>query len=161
MTSRPHNLDLDTEQITQPTTQPPVEQWSTEAHEAPKTKENRSLEGQDETNQATSDDKKKGTYLPKEKLDVGRNEEEELDPNEGIAGENEKPPGTNDVSEDDDKAAEEDVDEPHTEPGDEYIIQHDKRMYVSPSGVAASEDHDVMRIDYEPCKEPIEGVDDV
>jgi hypothetical protein len=42
-------------------------------------------------------------------------------------------------------------------------------VYVSPIGVAASEDHDVMRIDYkpdnstksgEPHEEPIEGVDD-
>jgi hypothetical protein len=39
-------------------------------------------------------------------------------------------------------------------------MQHDKRVYVSPIGIAASEDHDVMRIDYEPCEEPIEGVDD-
>jgi hypothetical protein len=79
------------------------------------------------------------------------------------------PPGTDDVPEDDDKAVEEAVDEPYTEPGDELTMQHDNRVYVSPIGVAASEDHDVMRIDYEPDKstesgelreEPIEGVDD-
>jgi hypothetical protein len=68
MTSRPHNMDLETEQITQPTTQPPVEQWPTEAPEISKTKVNRSLEGQDETNQNTPDDTNKGINLTKEKI---------------------------------------------------------------------------------------------
>jgi hypothetical protein len=67
MTSRPHNKDLETEQISQLTTQPPEEHWPTGTPEAPKTEKNRSLEGKDETNQNTSDDKNKGTYLSKKK----------------------------------------------------------------------------------------------
>ena len=122
------------EQILQPAT--PVEQWPTEAPEVSNTKENRSLEGQEETNQATSDDKDKGINLPKEKMEVGRNDEEEFVPNEN------KPPGDDDISEDDDKAAEEAVNEPYTEPGNEHTMQHVKRMYMTPIDVAATEDHD-------------------
>jgi hypothetical protein len=71
MFSCPKYMNLEAEQFSQPTIQPPVEQWPTEAPEVHNTKENRSLEGQDETNQTTSDDKDKGINLTKEKMEVG------------------------------------------------------------------------------------------
>jgi hypothetical protein len=86
MTNSPHNMGLEAEQFPQSTTQPPVEQWPTEEPEISKTKENRSLEGQDETNQAPSNDKNKRINISKEQMDVGRNDEEELVPNENITG---------------------------------------------------------------------------
>jgi hypothetical protein len=55
----------------------PVEPWPTEAPEVPDKKENRSLGGHEEINQATSDDKTKGITLTEEKLKTGRNNEEE------------------------------------------------------------------------------------
>jgi hypothetical protein len=77
MTGCPNHTSLEAEQLLQPATQPPVEQWPTEAPEVSNTRENRSLEGHDETKQATSDDKDKGTNLTKEKIKVGRDDEEE------------------------------------------------------------------------------------
>ena len=77
-------MGLEAEQFPQPTAQPPVEQWPTETPEVSKTKENRSLEGQDETYQAPSDDKTERINISKEKMDVGRNNEEEFGPNEDI-----------------------------------------------------------------------------
>jgi hypothetical protein len=124
-----------------------------------------------ETDQTTSDDKDEGINLLKEKMDVGRNDEEKFGPNENITGErdigeDDKPPRTDDISEDDDKAAEEAANEPYTEPRNKLTMQHKKRVSVSPIGVAASEDHDVTRIDQqstesgELCEKPNEGVAD-
>jgi hypothetical protein len=56
-------------QFLQPAT--PVERWPTEAPEVSNTKENRSLEGHNGTNQAASDDRDKGTTLTKEKMKIG------------------------------------------------------------------------------------------
>ena len=53
-----------------------VEPWPTEAPEVSEKKENRSVGGHEETNQATSDDKTKGTTITEEKLKIGRNNEE-------------------------------------------------------------------------------------
>jgi hypothetical protein len=138
MTSHPHNKDLKTEQISQLTTQPPEEHWPTETHEVPETEKNRSLETKNETNQNTSDD----------------NDEKEFVPNEN------KLPEDDDISRDDDKAAGEAINDPYTEPGDELPMQYFKRKYMTPIDVTASEDHDMMRIDYEPREELNEGADD-
>jgi hypothetical protein len=133
MTSCPHKMSLEAEHSPQITTQPP------EAPEVSNTEENRSLEEKNETTQNTSDDK--------EKMNVGRNDEEEFAPNDN------KPPG------DDDKAAERAVDKPYTKPGDEPTMQHGKRMHVTPIDVAASKDHDTRKVDYEPREELNEGID--
>jgi hypothetical protein len=86
----------------------PVEQWPTEAPEGPNTKENRSLEGHDGTNQATSDDREKGTTLTKEKMKIGRNNEEEYVLDEDInrvmdVREHDKPLDIDDASKDNDE----------------------------------------------------------
>jgi hypothetical protein len=151
MTCCQDHMSLEAEHFLQPTTQPPMEQWPTEAPEVSNTKENRSLEGQYETNQAASDDKDMGINLTREQMEVGRNDEEEFVPNADInkemdIREEDKPLETDDASGDDDN--EEAVNEPYTEPGDELTMQHDKRVYVSPIGVTASEGHDEVRIDY-------------
>jgi hypothetical protein len=49
-----------------------VEQWPTEAPEVSNTTENRSLEGHNETRQATSNNKNEGTNHTKEKMKVGK-----------------------------------------------------------------------------------------
>ena len=137
MTNCPHNMGLEAEQFPQSTTQPPVEQWPTEEPGIYKTKENRSLEGQDETNQAPSDDNSKRIDISKENMDVGRNDEEKPVPDENITGEDDEPPGTDDVSEDDDTAVVEAIDEPYTETCDERTRQHVNRMYESPIDATA------------------------
>jgi hypothetical protein len=150
----------------------PVEQWPSEVPKVSETKENRSLEGQDEINQDTSDNKNKGKNIPKEKMDVGRNDEEEFVPNADINKEmdvrqDDKPLETDDTSEDDEK--EEADDEPYTGPG----VQYDKSGYAPPIGDTASENHDevgtVHKSDTEaenmstkgggPHEDPIEGID--
>jgi hypothetical protein len=86
MTSHLTNISLEAEQFSQLTTQTPEEKWPTEAPEVFNTKKNRSLEGQHEKNYTTSGDRDKGVNLPKEKMDVGRNDEEDHVPNENITG---------------------------------------------------------------------------
>ena len=115
-----------------------MEQWPSEAPEVSDTKENRSL-------QATSDDKYKGINLTKEKMKVGRNDEEGYVPGEDInkemdVREHDKPLDTDNASEDDDE--EEVDDEPYTELVDEPTERHDKSVYVPPIGDTASEGHD-------------------
>jgi hypothetical protein len=82
-TDCPNHACLEAEQLLQPAAQPTVEQWPTEAPEVSNTTENRSLEGHDETRQATSNNKNKGTNHIKEKMKVGRNYEEEYVLNDG------------------------------------------------------------------------------
>ena len=93
MTSCPHKMNLEAEHSAQIITQTP------EAPEAHNKKENRSLGGQTETNQNTSDDRNKRLNLPK-----GRNDKEDSVPNEN------RPSADDDKSEDNDKAAPKDHD---------------------------------------------------
>ena len=152
-----------------------LEQWPTEAPEVSNTKENRSLEGQDGTNQATSDDKDKGINLIEEKMKVGRHDEEEHVPNEDIdkemdVKEHDKPLGIDNNSGDDDE--EEADDGSYTEFSDEPTEQYDKSVYGPPIDDTASEGPDEVgaistpntEADYNstktPAKEPLEGIDD-
>ena len=90
---------------------------ATEAPEVYNTKENRSQEGHDGTNQDTSEDKDRGINLIEEKLKVRKHYEEEHVPNKDInkemdVNEHDKPLGIDNNSGDDDK--EEADDGPYT-----------------------------------------------
>ena len=113
MTSCPHKMNLEAEHSPQFITRQP------EAPDAPNKEKNRSLKKRNEMTQNTSDETEKGINIPKEKMNVGRNDDEEFAPNEN------KLPG------DDDKAAEGAIDETYTEPGDKPTTRHDKRMNVT------------------------------
>jgi hypothetical protein len=82
LTNCPCNMDLEAEQFPQLTIQQQVKQCPKEAPGVSDKKGNRSQEGQNETDQATSDEKHKRIKIHEEKMDGGRDDEEEFDPNE-------------------------------------------------------------------------------
>ena len=132
-TNCPRNNDMITGRISQPTTQPPEEYWPTETPGAPKTERNRSLEGNKKTNQNSADD----------------NDKEEIIQNED-----------DDISKDNDKAAEVAVQDPYNMPDNEHITQQVKRMYTTPIDIAVTEDQNTMGTDQEPREELNDGTDD-
>jgi hypothetical protein len=146
------NMDLEAEQFPQLTIQQQVKQCPKEAPGVSDNKGNRSQEGWNKTNPATSDEKHKRIKIHEEKMDGGRDDEEEFDPNEDTNKEM-------DVREvgilykPDNEGADEG---PYKESNDEHAEQHDNSMNVPIRVDTASEDPDESGGRYE---EPTDEVD--
>jgi hypothetical protein len=162
------HTSLEAENILQPATQPPGKQLSTEAPEVPNTKKNRSLEGNNETRPAATDDKVASTDPEEDpttsvttaKMKLKRNDEEEYVP---IKEATNKIPEDGDINErkydkplDDDNASENSNEEradyrPDTGANNKPTGQGDESVYAKPpNNDKIYEVKDEVTVDYKP-----------